>query len=210
MKRGKEEDFDRLFPMSTADPVDSEEGDRKESKPRLRISKPSKHLNLFQKEKMRQRESLDYRLADNEPLREYYKTHMIDKKLKPKLVAAKWFIYLMIGLMLGVITFLIKWGVDELVKVKGLAVNYFMDRGNYLPAFFMHYLINTGYALIACAVVLLCGVSNDDRFNSSKSVYTNLSITFFSILYFRLKISLFQSHLLEVVVFLKSKVISMV
>eukprot|EP01114_Cavostelium_apophysatum_P015709 TRINITY_DN4341_c0_g1_i2.p1 TRINITY_DN4341_c0_g1~~TRINITY_DN4341_c0_g1_i2.p1 ORF type:complete len:515 (-),score=88.76 TRINITY_DN4341_c0_g1_i2:94-1638(-) len=146
--------FDEQFPMMAH--FDEETGEKVPSRVTL---KEERHDNLFQTHKMRARESLDYRTADNVPLREFYQNNNTKGKsrFKAKLVATKWLIYFLIGILLGIVTFIIKWGVDALQDGKHKLILDFMKKDNLIGAFFMHYLLNMLYALVACAVVLFFG-----------------------------------------------------
>jgi len=111
---------------------------------------------LFQKVMMNQVESLDYHTTDNEPLRKYYLREDLYSARKRQQVAGKWIIYLLIGLLTGLIAFGLKKSFEYLFDLKWHFVNKYIDDSAF-KAFWVHFGFSTLYGLIACVVVLICG-----------------------------------------------------
>ncbi|PRP78444.1 chloride channel protein [Planoprotostelium fungivorum] len=101
-------------------------------------------------------QSAEYRTTDDDVQRFYYKTenHRVRNIQK---VVGKWFIYLLIGLIVGCIAFGIKRGIDLLQEFKYSNVERLFEEGYRAGAFFTYWGICTLYALIGGGVVLLCG-----------------------------------------------------
>jgi len=108
------------------------------------------------KEQMKLVESLDYKQIDNEPQKEFNQLKVLHPQDRQR-VAAKWLIYIVLGILLGVIAFGIKKAIDALQEVKFRHVGNYMAQNQNFVAFLVYYGFNTLYAFISCGVVLLAG-----------------------------------------------------
>jgi len=109
--------------------------------------------HMYQAEKMRSWESLDYRVADDLPLREFYRKANLAWKGAQRLVA-KWFIYLLIGIVIGLIAFSIKECIDVLQDFKESSVITTIEHTNRAAGFFTYLAICWMYAILATLPVL--------------------------------------------------------
>ena len=66
-------------------------------------------------------------------------------------------IYIVLGILLGVVAFGIKKAIDFLQEIKLSSVEKYMKKDQRFVAFLVYYGFNTLYALISCITVLICG-----------------------------------------------------
>jgi len=92
---------------------------------------------LSPKEQMKLVESLDYKQIDNEPQKEFNQLKVLHPQDRQR-VAAKWLIYIVQGILLGVIAFGIKKAIDTLQEVKFRYVGNYMTLGQNFDVFLVY------------------------------------------------------------------------
>eukprot|EP01119_Soliformovum_irregulare_P022580 TRINITY_DN7763_c0_g1_i1.p1 TRINITY_DN7763_c0_g1~~TRINITY_DN7763_c0_g1_i1.p1 ORF type:complete len:505 (-),score=138.81 TRINITY_DN7763_c0_g1_i1:106-1545(-) len=111
---------------------------------------------LHQAHKMKELDSLDYRAPDDYPTQNYFEDQAHNRKFKTRLMA-KWIIYFLIGVIVGVVAWAIKQGIDYLLEWKFEIVEKAYGEGNMGLAFLAWYGMCLIYGMAACGIVLLAG-----------------------------------------------------
>ncbi|PRP75375.1 hypothetical protein PROFUN_15787, partial [Planoprotostelium fungivorum] len=101
------------------------------------------------------RESLNFKIMDNGPLRQWYIRST--KWGNAQRLTAKWLIYLIIGITVGMAAWALRAIIEPLYQFKLEKTNEYLKRGEILTAFFVYWGINAAYVTISAVAVILGG-----------------------------------------------------
>eukprot|EP01117_Protostelium_nocturnum_P016619 TRINITY_DN6623_c0_g1_i1.p1 TRINITY_DN6623_c0_g1~~TRINITY_DN6623_c0_g1_i1.p1 ORF type:complete len:804 (-),score=233.35 TRINITY_DN6623_c0_g1_i1:12-2423(-) len=109
----------------------------------------------FIKEAMDKYESLTFKVYDNGPLRQLYIKYT--KLGHAQRLAAKWSIYLIIGIIIGLLALALRRTIEHLYEFKISSTDAYLQSGQNFRAFFVYWGINVLYVTISVGAVIFGG-----------------------------------------------------